>query len=1019
MKLLNVRLALLSLPIACLLLPAPVLAQTTVAGGIAGLVRDTSGGVLPGVTVQVASPALIEQTREAFTDGQGRYAFVNLLAGTYSVTFSLSGFNTLNREGIELTTGFTATVNADMPVGALEETITVTAASPVVDTQNVRSQTVLTRVVLDALPTGKTTAAFAALTVGASTWSVGGVMQDVGGSRGEQYGSVLIHGSRHSDGKNLFDGMRYNNLLQNGSGGARWWNPNQNAVNEVVLETSGLSAESETGGVQSNIIPKDGGNLFTYSFVTAYTGRDLQNENLTPALIARGLTMPTHINQIYDIGGGAGGPIAQNKLWYYAAVRKWGSQEDYAGVFWNKAQGQLPLKNGPAIEAPAGTEGFYVPDETRPYFFNVYNRDLSIRLTYQANAKHRFTGYFGNQYNCQCLQIGGSGFRRNDPGAAANHFFVPNALGTATWTYAASNRLLLDAGAARLVNFISTRRSAETGIDDISIVEQSTGFLYNAASYGVTSVAHNEPAGTDVGQYNQRFNVNYVTGSHAVKIGVQTLFGRQNYPGNEVNGPDEVGPVHYYFLNGRPSRIRQWASPGSAFQKVKNMSVFAQDQWTLNRMTLNYGMRFDWVNGTVPAQTRLGGLWLKAFEIAEIKNVPNFKDINYRMGGAYDLFGDGKTALKGSIGRYVGAEGTNLTANVNPATAIATNTFRNWTDNDHDFYPDCNLANFAAQSPDTTGSIDTCGAISNNRFGTSQVSNIFKDEVLGGWGNRQYNWQLAATVQQELASGVSFTGGYFRTWFGNFLATTNLLADPTQYDPFCVTVPVDPGLPGGGGNVICDGLGDVNVARFGGVLLERSHSSNFGKQQEVYDGIDATIVARLGNGKLIQGGMNTGRTRKQCVVTSSPVQYCKNTPPFWHPQIKLSGVYPLPVWGLQASATVQNLPGSPYTATRIFTNAEIAPSLGRDLSSGPNGVKAVAMIEPNTQFEGRLSQVDVRLTKTFQIGSRGRLQGQFDIYNILNDDSVLAQTNSYGRNWRLPTQVLAARLFKFGAQIDF
>src|SRR5712691_1031624 len=138
-----------------LLIPRGTWAQSVSAGGIAGVVRDATGAVLPGVTVEAASPALIEKVRTAMTDGEGQYKIQELRPGTYTVTFTLSDFTTIKREGIELTAGFTATVNADMRVGALAETITVSGASPVVDTQNVRTQNVLSRDVLDSLPSNR------------------------------------------------------------------------------------------------------------------------------------------------------------------------------------------------------------------------------------------------------------------------------------------------------------------------------------------------------------------------------------------------------------------------------------------------------------------------------------------------------------------------------------------------------------------------------------------------------------------------------------------------------------------------------------------------------------------------------------------------------------------------------------------------------------------------------------------------------------------------------------------------
>ena len=192
---------------AVMVLASPASAQFA-SGNIAGVVRDTTGAVLPGVTVEAASPALIERVRAVVTNSDGQYKILDLRPGTYVVTFSLTGFASLKREGIELTTGFTATVNAELRVGALEETITVSGSTPVVDVQNVKTQAVISHDVLSALPTGKTIGGYTALTVGMSQAAVG-AGQDVGGNQGEVASSMIIHGNRGGDQRMMVEGMTY------------------------------------------------------------------------------------------------------------------------------------------------------------------------------------------------------------------------------------------------------------------------------------------------------------------------------------------------------------------------------------------------------------------------------------------------------------------------------------------------------------------------------------------------------------------------------------------------------------------------------------------------------------------------------------------------------------------------------------------------------------------------------------------------------------------------------------------
>src|SRR2546428_7115614 len=237
-----------------LLVPGDVWAQSATTAGIAGVVRDATGAVLPGVTVEAASAALIEKVRTVATDRDGQYKIVDLRPGTYSVTFTLTGFSTVKREGVELTTGFTATVNGEMKVGSLQETVVVSGATPVVDIQNVRTQNVISREVFDSVPTARSTPALAALTVGVSvTTGTGNSGQDVGGNKGEQRAGLSIHGSDPNDGRFLYDGMRFNMMSVNGGGPSKHYYVDQNDVQGMGLEKSGMGAETDTGGGQVEV----------------------------------------------------------------------------------------------------------------------------------------------------------------------------------------------------------------------------------------------------------------------------------------------------------------------------------------------------------------------------------------------------------------------------------------------------------------------------------------------------------------------------------------------------------------------------------------------------------------------------------------------------------------------------------------------------------------------------------------------------------------------------------------------
>ena len=256
------RVGIVALTGALLLAPA---ARAQQASGIAGIVKDTSGAVLPGVTVEAASPALIEKVRTAVTDAEGRN-IVDLRPGTYVVTFSLTGFATFKREDVVLTGGFTATVNADLRVGAVEETVTVRGESPLVDIANVRTQNVVSKQLLDVLPNGNKPMNMIMVLTPGMTMGANSVV-DVTGSRAD-FGS--FHGKTGT--KSQFDGMGIQNLVLAGSTG---YIVNGSTVEEMTVQTSGISAESTADGAVANYIPKEGANIFSGSVFGLYTNNDL------------------------------------------------------------------------------------------------------------------------------------------------------------------------------------------------------------------------------------------------------------------------------------------------------------------------------------------------------------------------------------------------------------------------------------------------------------------------------------------------------------------------------------------------------------------------------------------------------------------------------------------------------------------------------------------------------------------------------------------------------------------------
>ena len=457
-----------------------------------------------------------------------------------------------------------------------------------------------------------------------------------------------------------------------------------------------------------------------------------------------------------------------------------------------------------------------------------------------------------------------------------------------------------------------------------------------------------------------------------------------------------------------------------------NLGIFVQDQWTLDRVTLNLGVRYDHLNAYTPESTRPAGFFFPEITFPEQTNLPNWHDVSPRLGMAWDLTGDGRTALKASLGRYVLGDATRIAALRNPQRATVDSTNRTWSDLNGDYFPDCDL-----RSVDANGE---CGAVDESTFGQLVFARDFDPDYLNGWYKRQYNWEGNVSLEHELADGVSLSVGYFYRSFGNLEVVENTAVGPEDFTPYSVTLPSDSRLPGGGGQVI-SGFYDINPDKFGRRLMI-AHTD--GGLRERFNGVDVSLSARFGDGGLLNAGVATGKSTFDfsnpetnifnCINPAAGNQqraFCERDDR--EDQVKVSVSYPLP-GGVQLAAVYQNIPGTTRgdrtgAATMVVPNSAIAPQLGRNLGACRgaavcNARVVVPIISPESWRESRASQLDFRIAKTFQMDGV-RLRAGFDIYNALNSADVLSVNSRYGGAFLRPTTILPGRLYKFNVLLNF
>jgi hypothetical protein len=948
----------------CLASAGTVLAQSVSSGTIHGTVRDQSGGVLPGVTATLSSPALQVPQIVQVTDAEGQYRFVDLPAGAYLLKFELTGFSTMIREDLRLTIGFTARVDENMKVGAMEESVTVSGQSPIVDITSTSASVAFTKEILESVPRGRDLQNVLAMAPGVTQETM-----DVGGSTLAQRQDTASYGMA-SQPKLQYEGM---NIAM----GADQNTPIyfiDNSLEEVQVRTSGNDAEVSTPGVSMVAIMKSGSNTFHGAYRGSYQPGSLQANNLNAGLRAQGVGTPPQLKTFYDFAGDLGGRIIRDKLWFYGGYAKQ-----------TKSEGTL------GFAADPGPDGRYLTgDEPQAYFESTLYQ-YSLKTSYQMSKNNRLV-YAWQKGDKAQPQNGGS---RTRPLEATRDYVNPTSIQKAEWQSTVTSRLLLNAMggyAGYMTDYDAARSFARP--DAPSRQDLETGLFTGSHVQNQNKTRDRYQAEASASFFpEQRF-----AGQHDFKTGVSIYWDRtsdgwrNNLAGNYVLITDRIGGV-----SGTPFRIRAYNTPVRPRDNEDIYAWYFKDSWrATEKLTLNLGVRWEYQHSYLPDQDFAGARdFATVFPAKHVDylDVQTFNRLAPRLGVAYDM--GGKSVIKATWGLYNYILGDTY-GDVFAATATANALFL-WHDLNNDRLWTPNETNLALNSnPDFV----TITAASNY-----ELSPELK---------QPNTWETTVSFERELAPSLGFRVMYINRIVDGSLETVNAKRPYGAY-----SVPItrrDPG-PDGVLNNSDDGgrvtLYDYAASYAGAAFVSNKRVNAYNTDR--FDTVEFSLTKRATDRWMGQVSYFAVKNRRWLEgVYQSPNNEFFPLDDTWSWAGNVSGTYRLP-YDVSVSGFLQSQAGVKGQRTNIFRTAD--PDGGPSITR--NGNTTIRLEPYGTQSLSAFNILNFRANKDFRLSQGRRISLDFDIFNLLNSATPTSADFASGRTFGYVQGVTPPLITRIGARFTF